>query len=151
MSITEKKLNEAIEIPFKQAIEKIRQEELSLSDMYVCVRFEDSSIIIYDDMNRILEQTVIDEWEALKDEPDGSVEQIISSLRVVLNGKGMRKVFESLDIVGPFSVILVNEEHEQIEELSVFDKDTFFLDDDLLKNWDKDLDDFFEKLMSDVK
>lgn len=151
MGTTEKKLCEAIETPFKQAIRRVQQEGVSLSDMYVCVRFDDLSMAIYDDMDNILEQTTIDEWDELRSEQTDFEEEVIKALRSVLNNDRMKKAFESLDLVGPFSVILINEEHEHLEDLVTFDKDTVFLDNDLLSNWDKDLDDFFEKLMSDVK
>ena len=119
--------------------------------MYVCFKYDDLSLSIYDDMERLLLQTTIDAWEPLKSESVDFNEVVISTLKDVLNSDIMKKEFDTVNFVGPFSVILIDEEYEQICELITIDKDNIFLEDDFFSKIDKELDDFFEKLMSDVK
>ena len=46
---------------------------------------------------------------------------------------------------------MFDDNFEQICELVTYDKDMIYLEDDFLDKIDKELDEFFEKLMSDVE
>ena len=152
MEADKKELYDDIIEAFISAIKKANADNsYSLSDMYVCFKYDDLSLSIYDDMERLLLQTTIDAWEPLKSESVDFNEVVISTLKDVLNSDIMKKEFDTVNFVGPFSVILIDEEYEQICELITMDKDNIFLEDDFFSKIDKELDDFFEKLMSDVK
>ena len=152
MEADKKELYDDIIEAFISAIKKANADNsYSLSDMYVCFKYDDLSLSIYDDMERLLLQTTIDAWEPLKSESVDFNEVVISTLKDVLNSDIMKKEFDTVNFVGPFSVILIDEEYEQICELITIDKDNIFLEDDFFSIIDKELDDFFEKLMSDVK
>ena len=152
MEADKKELYDDIIEAFTSAIKKANADNsYSLSDMYVCFKYYDISLSIYDDMERLLLQTTIDAWEPLKSESVDFNEVVISTLKDVLNSDIMKKEFDTVNFVGPFSVILIDEEYEQICELITIDKDNIFLEDDFFSKIDKELDDFFEKLMSDVK
>ncbi|BCI62350.1 MULTISPECIES: hypothetical protein [Bacteroidales] len=152
MEADKKELYDDIIEAFISAIKKANADNsYSLSDMYVCFKYDDLSLSIYDDMERLLLQTTIDAWEPLKSESVDFNEVVISTLKDVLNSDIMKKEFDTVNFVGPFSVILIDEEYEQICELITIDKDNIFLEDDFFSKIDKELDDFFEKLMSDVK
>ena len=152
MEADKKELYDDIIEAFISAIKKANADNsYSLSDMYVCFKYDDLSLSIYDDMERLLLQTTIDAWEPLKSESVDFNEVVISTLKDVLNSDIMKKEFDTVNFVGTFSVILIDEEYEQICELITIDKDNIFLEDDFFSKIDKELDDFFEKLMSDVK
>ena len=152
MEADKKELYDDIIEAFISAIKKANADNsYSLSDMYVCFKYDDLSLSIYDDMERLLLQTTIDAWEPLKSESVDFNEVVISTLKDVLNSDIMKKEFDTVNFVGPFSVILIDEEYEQICELITIDNDNIFLEDDFFSKIDKELDDFFEKLMSDVK
>ena len=152
MEADKKELYDDIIEAFISAIKKANADNsYSLSDMYVCFKYDDLSLSIYDDMERLLLQTTIDAWEPLKSESVDFNEVVISTLKDVLNSDIMKKEFDTVNFVGPFSVILIDEEYEQICELITIDKDNIFLEDDFFSKIDKELDDFFEKLMSNVK
>lgn len=53
-------------------------------------------------------------------------------------------------MIRPFSVILVNDEFEQKEELYRLDDQNVVLEDEFLQNIDKELNEFLEKLLADV-
>ena len=152
MEADKKELYDDIIEAFISAIKKANADNsYSLSDMYVCFKYDDLSLSIYDDMERLLLQTTIDAWEPLKSESVDFNEVVISTLKDVLNSDIMKKEFDTVNFVGPFSVILIDEEYEQICELITIDKDNIFLEDDFFSKIDQELDDFFEKLISDVK
>ena len=152
MSVSEKKLHEKLAEVFIDAIKKANADDAySLSDMYVCVKYDDLSLLIYDDTEQLLLSTTIDEWDELKETCDNFEETVIDTLKAVLGSKLMREELESLEFVGPFSVILIDEDFEQICELVTVDHDNIVLEDNFFEKIDKELDDFFEQLMSDVK
>ena len=150
MEIVKKELFNELNNAFDQVIDKIKEEGVSLTDIYVSVKYDDLLLSICDDSGNVLFKGTVDGWDKFKEESDFE-ECITESLRNALRNESLKKKFESLDVVTPFSVVLVNEDQEPIEDLITIDKDVIFLDDEFIKKMDKELDDFFEKLMSDVK
>lgn len=148
----ENKLYDNIRGAFIEAVNKLNADpSVTVTDLYVCVKYDELLLTIYDDAENTLLQVTLDEWNELKEEQEDFNEIVIATLKKALNTDMMRQQFESLDLIAPFSVILVDEDLEQIAEIITIDKDVMFLDDDFFKNLDKDLDDFFEKLMADEK
>ena len=139
--IVKKELFNELNNAFDQVIDKIKEEGVSLTDIYVSVKYDDLLLSICDDSGNVLFKGTVDGWDKFKEESD--FEECIT--------ESLKKKFESLDVVTPFSVVLVNEDQEPIEDLITIDKDVIFLDDEFIKKMDKELDDFFEQLMSDVK
>ena len=134
---------------FMAAVKKVKEEDTySLSDIYVCCKYEESALCIYDDMERLLSQVALDDWGAFRDD---SEEEVLRLLKEVLNGEAMKAELDTLEFAGPFSVVLVDENYEPICELVTIDKDNILLEEDFFSKIDKDLDDFFEKLMSDME
>ena len=62
-----------------------------------------------------------------------------------------KSVFDKIFIEKPFSVSLVNDGFDVVEELLFLDDDTLKLDDELWKDMDKELDAFLRDLLSDTK
>ena len=152
MEDKEIKLYEDIRGAFREAIEKIGADEtVAITDIYVCIKYDELLLTIYDDAENILLQTTLDEWNELKEDQENTDATAIDTLKKALDTDEMRKAFESLDLITPFSVILINEDHEQITEILTIDKDLLILDNDFLKNIDQELDDFLDKLMADDK
>jgi hypothetical protein len=54
-----------------------------------------------------------------------------------------------MSILKPFSLVLEDDDKETIAELYVVDDDTVIIDEELMAGLDKDLDDFFAKLISE--
>ena len=126
---------------FCTAVEKARAEAMSLTDMSV-----------FDDTENILVQSVIDgldEWRDSSGERSDAV--IIAFLRKVLSHEDVNLALHSLDIIPPFSVVLVDNEMEPVADLITLDDENIYLHDDFWEKMDKELDDFFEQLMSDTK
>ena len=117
---------------FCTAVEKARAEAMSLTDMYVQVKYDEQLFSVFDDTENILVQSVIDgldEWRDSSGERSDAV--IIAFLRKVLSHE--------------------DNEMEPVADLITLDDENIYLHDDFWEKMDKELDDFFEQLMSDTK
>ena len=133
---------------FCETIEKVKNDDVfSLTDMYVGFKPEDLSLSFFDDNDVLLLQITLDGCEYLKELSS----ELISLLRQALDSPEVSAAFGSLDTVAPVSVIWVTEDKETLCELKTFDNEMVFLEDDFLKKMGQELDEFFEKLMSDIK
>jgi len=59
-------------------------------------------------------------------------------------------LFETINILKPFSVVMVDEEMEVLSELLTIDEEELMLNDEFLKHMDDELDSFYKQLMSDL-
>ena len=129
------------------AICKIQENGImTLSDLYVSVGYDDLAFSVYDDDDGLLAQDNIDEWSILKDDPETMDEKIRETIKVALNDPIVKEKLESLDVIRPFSIVFVDEDFEQKEELLRLDDNIIVIEDDFLKNLDKELDDFLKNL-----
>lgn len=138
---------------FCMAVEKARAEAMSLTDMYVQVKCDEQLFSVFDDTEALLAQATIEgleEWSGTNDDVN-SKEALIAFLRKVLAHETVDKALHSLDIIPPFSVVLVDNTMEPIADLTTLDDENIYLHDDFWEKIDKELDDFFEQLMADTK
>lgn len=134
---------------FCEAIEQVKNNDtFSLSDMFVIFKSEEQLLSLYDDNEMLLTQIGLEEYDEAGDTDNI---RIIALLRQALEMPEVADAFRSLDAVAPISVILLNDEKEIVSELKTFDDEKIFLDDDFLKKAGKELDDFFDQLMADIK
>ena len=137
---------------FCETIEKAKNDDVfSLTDMYVGFKPEDLSLSFFDDNDVLLLQITLDGCEYLKENSEELSSELISLLRQALDSPEVSAAFGSLDTVAPVSVIWVTEDKETLCELKTFDNEMVFLEYDFLKKMGQELDEFFEKLMSDIK
>lgn len=61
----------------------------------------------------------------------------------------LRPVLEALGIMKPYSIVLENEDNENIAELFLADNDTIIIGGDLMDGLDQDLDSFLNKLLAE--
>ena len=61
----------------------------------------------------------------------------------------LRPVLEALGIMKPYSIVLENEDNENIAELFLADNDTIIIGGDLMDGLDQDLDSFLDKLLAE--
>ena len=59
-------------------------------------------------------------------------------------------LFDGFDYDTPFSLLLVDENMDIVSEILTIDHENILLGDDFWEKMDKELDEFYEKLMSDV-
>lgn len=123
------------------------EDEPVLTDIHIEVRPDSGEIRTYDDDDRELDRCVVDEWINTED-PEDFYNQVAPVLRQCI--QSLRKVIDRMSLMRPYSFVLVDENHETLQELVVIDdEDTILLDGELLQGLDEDLDTFLQKLMQE--
>ena len=133
----------------EQAVHHFVQEDdfMVVTDFHLHLDTDSGEITIADDTDQIITSAVVEEWIDL----DGAeeMEAMARELKSLFGQMSADGAFEHVNVSKPFSFVLEDDNRESIEELFYVDEDIIVLSDDLLKDMDKDLDDFFEKLMKE--
>ena len=139
------KLRSAIE----QAVHHFSQDDdfLVITDFHLHLDADSGEVSIADDTDVAIASTVVEEWIDL--DGDEEMEEMAGVLTTLLQQMSNEHVFDDVNISKPFSFVLEDDNQESIQELFYVDEDIIVLNNDLLKDMDKDLDDFFEKLMKE--
>ena len=114
-----------------------------LTDVHIRVTQETGELVIFNDDDVELTRCVIEEWIDNKD--DDFYEGITSILRKCIDNQ--KELLDNLSILKPYAFVLEDDDHEPVAELHVVDDDTVIIDTELMEGLDKDLDDFFDKLL----
>ena len=122
----------------------ITAEETKVTDFHICVNGESGTLIIYDDDDNTLARVHIKDWEGCNDETVYEKE-----LRNALGKMQEEGIFDSINIVKPYSFVLVDEEKEAIVDLLYVDDDTLILSEDLLEGFDEEMNEFLKHLLED--
>ena len=121
-------------------------EEPVLTDIYIQVKQESGEILVYNDDDVELHRCVIEEWIGNTQEVFYS--QIVPVLSQCISN--MRSVVDSMQIMRPFSFVLIDEEHETVQDIIYIDnEETVILDGKLLEGKDKELEEFLRHLLED--
>ena len=139
---------------FRKSLDKLMDSESSaaLVDLYLFPNPESGDFTIYDDEDQILVKVSVPVWEEQFDSMDSEsslkeCEEILREIVIKVRDEG---IYEKINILKPFSILMVDEEMETICELLMIDEEQLLLDDDFLKHMDEELDGFFKQLMSDM-
>jgi len=144
MKATEQTLQQ-IGRAFRKVAEKFPkdQEASVLTDIHIRVVQETGEMLFFDDDDKELNRCVIEQWMDNKD--DDFYESVTTILR---NGiEADKDLLENLSILKPYAFVLEDDDRETVAELYVVDDDTVIIDTELMKDLDKDLDEFFENLL----
>lgn len=135
----------------KRAIGKIAAkfpedaEPTPMTDIFLRVNQDTGDMLAFDDNDHELNRCVIEDWISNNDETFFA--DVERTLRRCLSD--MRPTLLKMGILKPFTFTLADEEGESLTELYIVDDDTFIVGDGIMKDLDKDLNDFLEKLMKD--
>ena len=153
MSTNNSKVQNVIEAAFQTAIDRLAADTAGnlLSDLYVQVDQETGELQIYDEEEHLIEKTIIYDWVNSQEAEEQFVKRVVGILKNVLATFATKNSFDAPRFLKPFSVSLTDEDFVVVEELMFLDDDLLRLDDPLLQNLDKDLDDFLAKLLPDIK
>lgn len=120
----------------------------SLTDVFITVDKESGEVVFYDDEENKVAEIVIFDWVDKVEEL--SDDKVISILREVTEDLDKEEMFSSLDLYKPFSVNYADDNLEVIEELLLINEDsTIKLDNDLMEKFDREFDDFLNKLLNE--
>jgi len=139
---------------FRQAIERLQKTESSASivDLYLLPNPDAGEFSVYDDEDNLLEKVNVRVWEEEIEtvDTDAALVECQSILKEIAHAIFDEGLFDQINIMKPFSVLMVDEEMETIAELLLIDDEQLILDDDFLKHMDEELDEFYKQLMSDI-
>ena len=122
----------------------ITAETAMVTDFHIYVNGDNGTLTIYDDDDNSLARVHIKEWENVHDEK--LFEKVLRGELARMQKEG---IFESINIVKPYSFVLVDEDKEAIVDLLYIDDDTLILSEDLLKGFDEEMNDFLKHLLED--
>ncbi len=144
MKATEQTLQQ-IERALRKVADKFPadQEAAMLTDIHIRVTQETGELMAFNDDDQELTRCVVEEWIDNKD--DNFYEGITSVVRKCINNR--KEMLDNLSILKPYAFVLEDDDRESVAELYVVDDDTVIIDSELMEGLDKDLDDFFEKLL----
>ncbi len=133
----------------ERVIRKISQKFPNISDtgivtdIHLRVVQDSGELLVFDDEENEITRCVVEQWIDNKD--DCFYADVVQVLR-----KEFQRMSDTVDkfgILKPFSVVLENEEHENMGEIYVADEDTLIIGGDIMEGLDKDLDKFLEDLL----
>lgn len=126
------------------AKEFVTAETIAATDFHLYVNGDTGTLTIFNDDDATLARVHIKEWENVHDEKVFEKE-----LRNELSKMHKEGIFDSLNIMKPYSFVLVDEEKEAIIDLLYIDDDTLILSEDLLKGFDEEMDLFLKQLLEE--
>ncbi len=153
-SMKREPLLQTLEYAIRKSLEKLRTRESSAAivDLYIQPNPESGDVTILDDEDNILTKVPVPEWEEQADTVDS--EKILAEsadlLRALVKKMQEEGLFDTVNILKPFSVLMVDEEMEVLSELLTIDEEQLMLNDEFLKHMDEELDGFYKQLMSDL-
>lgn len=110
-----------------------------LSDLYIMLRQPSGELCVYDDDDRELCRCAVSEWQHV------DTQDVTTVLQEFLAAK--RESIETINFLRPFSFVLIDENHEVLDELYIVDDDTFLIPGELMEGLEDDLDAFLKNLM----
>ncbi len=116
-----------------------------LTDIHIRVIQDTGEVRVFDDDEQELTRCVVEQWIDNKD--DNFYTAVASAFRNVINRHKAK--IDKWSILKPFSLVLEDDDKETVTELYVVDDDTVIIDEELMAGLDKDLDDFFDKLIKE--
>ena len=121
------------------------EEANQLTDIHLRVSQESGELTAFDDDDKEITRCVVEQWIENKD--DNFYQEIAATLRSSLYKQ--REKIEQMSILKPYSFVLEDEDHENVEELYLVDDDIVIIDEELMKDLDSDLDNFLNNLLKD--
>ena len=121
------------------------EEPSTITDIHVRISPDSGDLMAFDDDDNEITRCVVEEWIENKDE--NFYATAASLLRNRL--KAVSSEIDNLCILKPYSFVLENDDREHVAELYVADDDINIIGGDIMDGWDKDLDNFFDKLMKE--
>ena len=126
----------------------LNKEENQVTDFYLQPDCQSGKLVLFDDEEVELACVIVDEW--VDANPEDFYADAELSLKKVLNRLREMGVLENLKVLKPYSFVLVDHEKETIADLLlVDDEETLFLNDELLKGLDDELNAFLKDLMEE--
>ena len=135
----------------ERAIRKIAEkfpasdETSVMTDIHIRVAQDTGELVAFDDDDNEITRCIVEQWIDNKD--DDFYEQITPIIRRSIDRQ--KALAENMGILKPYSFVLEDDDKESIGELYVVDDELAIIDTELMAGLDKELNDFFEKLLKE--
>jgi hypothetical protein len=117
-----------------------------ITDIHMQVDMESGQLLISDDDDAVLAEQQIPEWESAN--PENFYTDAEVALKRALNQLREEGALEAVKILKPYSFVLEDSTKETVAELLMMDEEeTLFLNDELLKGLDEELNTFLKDLL----
>lgn len=136
-----------IERSLKKIMAKYPQgNEPVMTDIHMLVSPYTGEITTYDDDDREIDRCVVNEW--IKTSQDGFYGRAARAIQSCI--ERLRPSIKQMAILRPFSFVLIDEDRETLQDISVIDdEDTVIVTGGLMDGLEQDLDDFLIQLLAD--
>ena len=153
MGITQESLYVLLKEAFVKSLMKAQSLNLSMNDMFIQVNEGDcTSLDIYDDTDNKLYSMPLTMWDEYKEDNNDNdvLLNFALTLGETISTTDLADLFNELEYNTPFSIVMVDQQMETIADIYTIDDNNIVIGDDFWEKMDKELDDFFEILMSDT-
>ena len=152
MKTSQEILSSSLHDAFVSTLMKVRTLNLQLSDMYVRLdNGDNTSLVIYDDNDNVMYTQQLEAWNEWQANTENAESEFITLLNEVVNSDELFNIFNETEYTGPFSLLYVDKEMNVLAELLTIDKENIMISDEFWEKMDRELDEFYEKLMSDIR
>ena len=152
MKTSQEILSSSLHDAFVSTLMKVRTLNLQLSDMYVRLdNGDNTSLVIYDDNDNVMYTQQLEAWNEWQANTENAESEFITLLNEVVNSDELFNIFNETEYNGPFSLLYVDKEMNVLAELLTIDKENIMISDEFWEKMDRELDEFYEKPMSDIR
>ena len=152
MKTTQEILSSSLHDAFVSALMKVRTLNMQLSDMYVRLdNGDNTSLVIYDDNDNVMYTQQLEAWNQWQANTENAESEFITMLNEVVNNEELYNLFNETEYNGPFSLLYIDKDMNVLAELLTIDKENILISDEFWEKMDRELDEFYEKLMSDIR
>jgi hypothetical protein len=117
-----------------------------ITDIHMQADMKSGQLIVSDDDDIVLAEQQIPEWESAN--PENFYTDVEIALKRALNQLREEGALENVKILKPYSFVLEDSTKETVAELLMMDdEETLFLNDELLKGLDEELNTFLKDLL----
>lgn len=120
-----------------------------LTDLYWQVNLSSGEFVILNDNQQVLVRASVKEWVSDDVEKSLSIKEIEQILRDIVQKLEAENFLENINVQMPFSILMVDEDMENLCELFFVDEESVPLDNNIIRHIDEELDAFFKELMAD--
>lgn len=120
-----------------------------LTDLYWQVDLSSGEFVVLNDNQQVLVRASVKEWVSDDVEKSLSIKEIEQILRDIVQKLESENFLENINVQMPFSILMVDEDMENLCELFFVDEESVPLDNNIIRHIDEELDAFFKELMAD--
>lgn len=133
-----------IERALRKTAEKLptQADDPILTDLYLQVSQESGELRVLDDNDQELTRCVVEEW--IGNTEEDFYEHVQAQLCTAI--RAQQSLIEGINLLRPYSFVLVDDDRETLIELHLVDDDTMILNHELMAGLSDDLEAFWQEL-----